>query len=125
MIVIDTNALARFFIKDVVFQATKVKKLLEAEHEVLVPETVFIELEYVLIKIYKISREKVIEMFKFLVSNDHLIVDNEIKKAVRFYEIYQKLSLSDCLVIVYGQNLKLATFDKEILKVAGVQPYWG
>lgn len=125
MICLDTNALVRFFTNDDPKKALKVKKLLEKEKEILVPEVVFPELEYVLAGNYQASRKKIVEVFQFLVSQPNIKLNSRIKEAIGLFK-QTKLDIADCLIAAYSlkEKNKLASFDKKLLSIKGVRGYW-
>ena len=120
---LDTSALVRFFTKDNLKKAKTVKELLEKEKKIIIPEVVFPELEYVLKKLYKAKKGKIISAFKFLISYPNIKINQSIKKAVELFE-NTKLDMADCLIAVYSSKGKLASFDKKLLAAKGVKPYW-
>ena len=123
LIVLDTNSLIRFFTNDIPDKAKKVKDLLEKEKNVSIPEVVFPELEYVLLEQYKISRKQIIEIFRFLSSQKNIRLSLLVKKAINIYED-SKLDFADCLIASYSLKGKLASFDKELLELGKVKPFW-
>lgn len=123
MIYLDTSSLIRFFTNDEPQKALKIKKLLEKEKEIHIPEVVFPELEYVLSGNYKVSRKKIIEVFRFLISQPNIKLKQDIKKAVEIYQ-ESRLDIADCLIAARSLKGKLATFDKKLLLVKGVKKYW-
>ena len=122
-IIIDTSALIRFFTRDIEEKAQKVKKLLDSDIDIFIPNVVFPELEYVLIKVYGLKREDLDTYFKFLTSKNNLKTTENIKVAV---EIYQKtkLDMADCIIAAESLKGLLASFDKDLLKVEKVKAYW-
>lgn len=122
-ITIDTNALIRFFTRDIEEKAQKVKKLLDSDVDVFIPNVVFPELEYVLIKVYGLKREDMGTYFKFLTSKDNLKTTKDIKVAVEIYE-KTNLDMADCIIAAESLKGSLASFDKDLLKVEGINPFW-
>ena len=123
MIVLDTNSLIRFFTNDVLDQAAKVKTLLENEKKIFIPDVVFPELEYVLEGQYNFEKEKVLEYFHFLLALQNIGVSKPLRKAVDLFAV-SGLDMADCLIVSYSQKSKLASFDKQLLKLSGVKSYW-
>lgn len=122
-IVLDTSALIRFFTRDIEEKAQKVKKLLDSDIDIFIPDVVFPELEYILMKKYGMPRSKIIEAYLFLLSQENVKKSAYIKKAI---EIYQKtkLDMADCIIAAESQKGLLASFDKGLLKASKVKPYW-
>lgn len=123
MTFLDTNSLIRFFTNDDFKKALLVKKLLEKEKEIFIPEVVFPELEYVLTRIYKAKRKKIITAFKFLISRPNIKLGKAVKKAVELFES-TSLDMADCLIVAHCQQGKLASFDKQLLSTKGIKKYW-
>lgn len=123
MIFLDTSSLIRFFTNDDKEKALLVKELLEKEKEIFIPEVVFPEIDYVLTKVYKATREKVLEAFKFLVSRSNIKLSQTIKRAIKIFEEFN-LDMADCMIVAACLKGKLASFDKELLDLPGVKKYW-
>lgn len=123
MIYPDTSALIRFFTKDDLIRAKKVKELLEEESEILIHDVVFPELDYVLRKFYKLQRSDVVAAYKFILSCPAIGCSKIINEAVHFYET-SNLSMADCIIASESLKGKLASFDKDLLKIKEVKSYW-
>lgn len=123
MVVLDTSVLARYFTGDDRVKAKKAAELLESEEDLLVPEVVFVETEYVLKKLYKASRKQVLEVFNFLISRRNMEISTATREAVEMFG-KNNLSLADCLVAVAAKGGRLASFDEKLLKINGVENYW-
>ncbi|MGH7204172.1 MAG: PIN domain-containing protein [Candidatus Levyibacteriota bacterium] len=122
-ITLDTNTLIRFFTNDLPKQAREVKTLFETGKDLLIPDVVFPEVEYILGKQYGLSRMELIEKFEFLLSQDSITVSHTVKKAISFY-ISSKLDMADCIIAAHSLKGKLASFDKELLVLDGVTSVW-
>lgn len=122
-VIVDTNALIRLFTDDVPSKADKVEKLIKEEKNILIPDVVFPEIEYVLIKNYGLPRIKAIEAYHFILSQENIKKSTYIKIA---FEIYQKtkLDMADCIIAAQSLNGRLASFDKDLLKAPKVKKYW-
>lgn len=123
MIYLDTNTLIRFFTKDDLIKAEKVKTLLQKESEVFITNVVFPEIDYVLRKVYDLERSDVATAFRFLLSSSNVKSSIIISKAVSIYE-KSNLSMADCIIVAESLKGKLASFDEKLLKVEGVSGYW-
>ena len=121
--ILDTSSLIRFFTKDILEKAVKVKKLLETEEHILIPDVVFPELEYVLSNEYEVSRKNLLHMFQFLASQKNIQVSGSIKKAIELFG-ETNLDMADCLIAATSLKGKLASFDKKLLQVNGVTPFF-
>src|SRR5258708_3480071 len=96
-IVLDTNTLVRFFTNDIPQKVDKVEKLLKKEKNIFIPDVVFPELEYILLRQYNSSRKDIIEGYNFLLSQKNLFISQEVRKAVVMYE-ETKLDMADCII---------------------------
>ncbi|MBI2620837.1 PIN domain-containing protein [candidate division WWE3 bacterium] len=126
MIVLDTSSLIRFLTKDDKEKAEKVKELLYSKEELIIPNVVFDELEYVLRGgIYKVSRQKILKTYKFFISRKNISVSAEAAKAIYIYE-KTKLDMADCMIaaLTLINEGNLASFDEELKSVEGISSYW-
>lgn len=122
MIILDTSVLVRFFTKDEATLFKKAKDLLETKEELFVPDVVFVELEYVLGKLYKATRVEIKEAFRFLVSG-RFEVNKYGPEAVELFT-QSNLSIADCFVAAQAKGEKLASFDMKLIKSSGRKNYW-
>lgn len=120
--VLDTSSLIRFFTRDIEEKAAKVKVLLKSG-KVTIPDVVFPELEYVLTSEYNCTRDTLIRFYQFLTSQDNIHVSSGVKRAVILFTSTD-LDMADCIIAAQSLGGTLASFDKELLRVTGVQPYW-
>ena len=122
MIVIDTSVLVRFFTKDNLPAFKKVEKLLSSSEELFISDVVFVELEYVLGKLYSASREEIAKAYQFLVGGRFVTSREAVSASLLFSK--KSLSMADCFLAVHGQKGKLASFDKKLLNSSGCVAYW-
>ena len=120
---LDTSSLIRFFTRDEPKKALAVKKLLEKETEVFIPEVVFPEIEYVLRRVYKVKRGKLIAIFRFLISRSNIKLKPVVKEAVKIFE-NTNLDMADCLIAAHSLSGKLASFDKQLLLAVKSKSYF-
>lgn len=122
MIVIDTNAFIRFFTNDIPSDAEKVQRLIATEKEIFVPEVVFGEIDYVLSSVYKSSKKEVEDVYEFIESNSQFKFKKHINDAIYIFK-NNNIGMYDSLIAAQSQGKKLASFDKKVLKVSGVERY--
>ena len=122
-IVIDTNALIRFFTNDIPQKANLLEKLLKEKKHIFVPDVVFPELEYIFVYQYKFPRKKLLKIFTFLVSQSNIDTTYQAKTAIFIFE-KSKLDMADSIIAAYSLKGKLASFDKKLLQVEGASPFW-
>ena len=123
MIYLDINVLIRFFTKDDLARAKKVKELLQRESEIFISDVVFPELDYVLRKVYNRQRSDVASAYRFLLSYRAISCSKVIHEAVHLYET-SNLSMADCIIAANSLKGQLASFDENLLKAEGVKNYW-
>ena len=123
MIVVDTNALVRFFTDDIPKKASLVEKLFKNEKDIFIPDVVFPEVEYILIQKYNYPREKLLDIYTFLFSRNNIHVTSETKNAIAIFE-KTKLDMADCIIAAYSMKGSLASFDNGLLSIADINPFW-
>ena len=114
-ILLDTNILIRALIDD----DTKMARMVESADEVHIPLPIFFETIFVLEKIYKQTRELIIDYISTIVSYDNVITDkNGLKEVLYIYGGKNNLSIIDCYLLAYASinNIKLKTLDKDLKK---------
>lgn len=122
-IIVDTNALVRFFTDDIPQKATLVEKLLKDGQNIFIPDVVFPELEYILIYEYKFPRKKLFEIYAFLASQKNISLTENVQKAIIIFS-KTNLDMADCIIAASSLKGFLASFDKELLQVDKVKPFW-
>lgn len=122
-IVVDTSALVRFFTDDIPQKASLVEKLLKEEKDIFIPDVVFPELEYILIKRYKFPRQKLLDIYSFLASQENVHTTKEARRSIILFS-KTKLDMADCIIAAYSLKGSLASFDKELLDIDGVNAFW-
>ena len=116
MIRIDANIVLRFFIKDILDQALKAKKIIEKENLILNTE-VIAEIIYVLESVYKEDRKDISYALTKLLKREN-IKNFDKKYVLKALEIYNdsRLDFVDCLLCAYSEIDEIATFDKKLIK---------
>src|SRR3989338_10556011 len=115
MTVLDTSALIRFFTNDIPEKASVVKKVIDSDEKVLIPDVVFPELEYVLLcEVYKSSRQKVLQAFHFLISRKNTKVSVGVSIAVDLYS-KTNLDIADCIIAASAIGNELLSFDNKLI----------
>ncbi len=123
LIVIDTSSLVRFFTNDNPKKANLIEKLFKEEKDIFIPDVVFPEVEYILIREYKFPREKLLNIYIFLSSRDNIHVTKETKNAIAIFE-NSKLDMADCIIAAYSMRGSLASFDRGLLNIKDINPFW-
>jgi len=123
MTILDTSALIRYFTRDDKVKAGKTKLLLETGKELVIPDVVFPEIEYVLKKIPNAKRAELIKSFRFLNSLRNISITKEVREAIAIFE-KTKLDMADCIIAAYSMKGYLASFDNGLLNIANINPFW-
>jgi predicted nucleic acid-binding protein len=123
LIVLDTNIFIRLVIGDIPEQLEKVKKVLKTDNHFIVPDVVFPEIEYILRKYYQLSRKDVIDTYITIAQLPNISLSKECLVAISLYKD-TNLDSEDCFVAAYSMLGELASFDKQLLKIPEVHPYW-
>lgn len=116
---LDTNALLRLLLNDVVEQHEAIKKLLrEANNQLAVADIAVIELVFVLERHYGFSRQQISEAITGLMLLREINCNRTLfEKALPTYVSYSALSFEDCCLSTYAtlnQAEPLWTFDKKL-----------
>ena len=122
-IIVDTNTLVRFFTDDIPQKANLVEKLLKDEQNIFIPDVVFPELEYILTYEYKFPRKNLFEIYAFLASQKNISLTENVRKAIIIFS-KTKLDMADCIIAASSLKGSLASFDKELLQVNKIKPFW-
>lgn len=120
--ILDTNVIIRFLIGD---DRANYKKSVQIFSDIdngkinaLLLDAVIAEAVYVLMKVYKVTKNKVTEKLSAIVQNKNILINDKpsmIKALALFTQ--SNLDFIDCLVKAYSElnNLKLLSFDKKLL----------
>lgn len=118
MIAIDTNVLVRLLTRDNEAQYKTSHKLFAAA-EILIPDTVVLETEWVLRCAYELTPAEVCDVFRrvFGLANVHLVNGRCIAQAINWHE--SGLDFADALHLATSQGIdSLKTFDTDFIKRA-------
>jgi len=123
--VLDTNILVRVFLEDVLDekQTDAARALLKKTSEVYIPQLVQAELMWVLKYTYKLTKPKLLAIFKKLGSHSSFTLQNHsaFSEALALYEA-GPADFSDYLVLVEASKMdaEVHTFDKKFAKSGAV-----
>jgi predicted nucleic-acid-binding protein len=112
-VILDTNAILRYFLKDNIEQANQVSSLLEKDFKFIVLPEVVVEVIYVMHKLYGKPRE---EIAKILLNFVSVFANSEILETVLSIFYSTKLDFVDCMLCSYSREYEVFTFDKDLLK---------
>lgn len=128
MIAIDTNVLVRIFIQDDSDQTrqaiTFIRRLSSTEPGWVGPYTL-LEMSWVLLRIYGLKREQVIQAIEGLLSTDPIVMDQpETVRAALSCFRKGKADFADCLIAASARAAgctRTVTFDKIAARDAGME----
>lgn len=124
--VLDTNIIIRFLTTDNKTQAEKIEILLKQSlpHSLEIPDVVIMEIVYVLISYYNLSKDDVIEKITQLVDFDKFKIHKKlIKKALELFQIHNIFFVDAylCALVSTNKNESLYSFDKRLLTIKDVK----
>jgi predicted nucleic acid-binding protein len=118
-VVIDTNVILRYLLRDDPLGFAKAKKIFESQATKFIDDLVIFELVYVLIKEQRKSREQVAELLIVFLTQDTIRYSSGL--APIYLDIFSNdnLDLVDSYLIAVALRRKeeLVTFDKKMQKV--------
>ena len=124
-LVVDTNVFVRLFLGDIPEQVEIGKELLRKakrqEIELIVPQAVIFEINFILDKVYKFSKEEIIDKLEAVVGANYLQVQDResLQEGLRLFR-ENNLSFVDCFLFALAEkeNAELFTFDKKLEKLS-------
>lgn len=122
-IIIDTNAILRFILKDVGTQHVEIyeliKKAKNKKLRLVIPEIVVFETYFTLKSYYEYEKETLLNVLESLFSADYLKIENKqiFMETIKIFR-NSNLEFVDCFLISKSKNLdlKLFTFDNNLKK---------
>jgi predicted nucleic acid-binding protein len=121
---IDANVILRYLLRDDEELFGKAFEILEkvkiGQETVIIPESVLAEVVYVLLKIYEVTREVIVEKLQGLLSYRGVINPDKVDLAEAFRMFGStKLSFVDCVLCAkaISHRMELFTFDGDLKKV--------
>ena len=119
----DTNLWIRYILRDNEAQFKIVRMLLEQNEvgslKIYSSAVIFLELAYVLKKVYKFLFQEILEVLNGIRATKQLIIltDSDLDLALKYFKTYQ-LKFSDCLIAAQiPKGLTLVSFDKDFKKI--------
>ncbi|MDR0919393.1 MAG: PIN domain-containing protein [Oscillospiraceae bacterium] len=112
-VILDTNAVLRYLLKDNIEQAKQVGELIKQDFNFLILPEVIAEVIYVMTKNYSLDRVTVANiLLKFISIFEYNVILN---KALTIYKA-TKLDFVDCVLCAYSNKYEVFTFDKDLKK---------
>lgn len=116
---LDTNILARYYLDDHPEQSAVAHALIEGSGRYWVPASVILELCWLLESRYALTRKRIVEVLRHLLSLDAVLIENEpmIANAVESYA--RGIDIGDALHLASSSNCaRLLSFDEKFVKRA-------
>jgi predicted nucleic-acid-binding protein len=125
---LDTNVLVRYFVKDDPEQTRLAVSLiysLSATETGWVGLAVLLELVWVLTRIYRVNRARVVQVLDTLLASQEIVVEQNkvVRESLRLYR-FGHTDFHDCLIAVSAKAagcLRTATFDRKAARDAGME----
>ncbi len=122
MATLDTNLILDYVLSDIADISPEFQRILNTER-LTVPVFVFLEVGYVLLKVYRFPRQEVVEILEGLLRTPWLKTNRPLLQAgLAMFEMHPKLSLVDsclCYFARYNQDLPVYTRDKKLANQSG------
>lgn len=116
MIIIDTNIILRYLLKDSEKLSEKAIEIID-NNNIYIPTEVIVEASYVLKKIYNVKKEMIYKAVKLLIDMEDIEFQNKetIESAFKLYA-KESFDIVDCLLFAYNKisNYEIKTFDKKL-----------
>ena len=119
MIALDTNVVVRLLVNDDAVQARRARTLLAAGHDVRLPVTVLLEIEWVLRSAYGCPAPQVMTFLRALLGLPGVSTDNIAAVAAAIAACEQGLDFADALhLALSGDAERFYTFDANLRRRA-------
>jgi|SRR6185312_15262179 len=123
-VILDTNGFLRMLLNDIPEQADQVVELIKkakaAKVQILVPQIIIFEINFILEKYYLFKKPEIIEKLKALITSSYFVIESRdtFSKALIFYS-QTTVSLVDCFLLSKAnlEDSELFTFDQKLQKL--------
>ncbi len=119
MIIIDTNIILRYLLKDSEKLSEKAIEIID-NNKIYIPTEVIVEASYVLKKIYNVQKEMIYKAVKLLIDIEDIEFQNKetIESAFKLYA-KRSFDIVDCLLFAYNKigHYEVKTFDEKLYKL--------
>ena len=116
MIRTDTNYIVRYLINDNIKMADVAEEIL-TKKSVFISNEILAEVAYVLLGVYKISKEDISNQLLELIDFENISVSNSrvVRQSLEIFKT-KNLDFVDCLLCAYSNQDEIVTFDKKLNK---------
>ncbi|MEZ5277836.1 MAG: type II toxin-antitoxin system VapC family toxin [Opitutaceae bacterium] len=111
----DTNVVVRLLVEDAPNESARAKRLFEAG-AVFIPDTVFMETEWVLRAAYGCRADEIADAFRSLLRLETVRVADRTKMVSAIDHFSAGLDFADALHFVCGDGEGMKTFDRMFIK---------
>lgn len=121
MIIVDTNIILRYLLKDNEKLNKKATEIID-NNDIFIPTEVIVEASYVLKKVYNVEKEKIFEAIQQLSKMEGVNFQNKKTIELAFKTYAEKnLDIVDCMLFAYAknENYSVETFDKKLCNLIG------
>lgn len=112
---VDTNVVVRFLVKDDPRQCARARQLIDSE-TVFVPDTVFMETEWVLRAAYGFKPQEIEDAFRRLLRLRSIQVADRARLATVLDFFSAGLDFADALHYALGGSREVKTFDQKFVR---------
>ena len=116
MILLDANYILRFLLKDNL-EMYEISKDCIVNNNCIVSSEVLVEVVFVLLKVYKVTRQDISKTLINILEYDNIIV-NDKSIIIQSLKIFENKSLDfvDCILCAKSKKYIIKTFDKKLSK---------
>ena len=116
MILLDANYILRFLLKDNL-EMYEISKDCIVNNNCIVPNEVLVEVVFVLLKVYKVTKQDISKSLINILEYDNIIV-NDKSIIIQSLKIFENKSLDfvDCILCAKSKKYTVKTFDKKLNK---------
>jgi predicted nucleic-acid-binding protein len=115
MILLDANYLLRFLLRDEEESYNVAKECL-TNNRCFVPNEVLAEVVFVLLKVYKVTKEEIKSTVVQLIQHDTILIDAK-SSMIKALEIFsdRNLDFVDAILCAKSADYEIRTFDRKLL----------
>lgn len=118
MIAIDTNIIVRYFVVDHPAQTVRARDIIDRQ-AIFLPITVVIEVEWVLLSIYRFARAELIDAFMTFAGMPSVTLEDAAIVAEALDLFAHGMDFADALHLLKARHCeRFLTFDRQFIKAA-------
>lgn len=122
LVLVDTDVLLRYLVKDDPKQFVQAEQFIRQSpsKSIFLPDAVFLELGFVLLSFYRVSKKEVVAVLETLIRSSKFVLDFPILSETLLVFARHPISLIDAYIVAQrqaGSVQQVKTFDKKLKKV--------